>query len=161
MILPLYYRSEKQNFRGLVTYLGGQLRDGDNVFIQSAANIPGLLHYFKVDPGARHYHIPFFWIDPEKNELEAKISLTDRQKRFTICYSNSSFTRYITNENRLWIVVGKRAAKQTQEKFPFTLKGYFDGSFCNFRRFPTDASMYLFLWDPGSPDGKGIDLTIK
>ncbi len=26
VILPLYYRSEKQDFRGLVTYLKGQLR---------------------------------------------------------------------------------------------------------------------------------------
>lgn len=161
MILPLYYRSEKQDFRGLVTYLGGQIRDGDTVFVQSVANFPGLLHYFKVNPGSRHYNIPFYWIDSEKNEFESKISLTDLDKRFTICYSNSSFLPYITNENRLWIVVGKRAAKEIKEKYPFILKGYFDGTFCNFRRFPSDASMYLFLSDPKSPGERGIDLIIE
>jgi hypothetical protein len=37
------------------------------------------------------------------------------------------------------------------------LKGYFDGSFENYNRFPADASIYLFLWDPSSPNEKGIE----
>jgi len=41
------------------------------------------------------------------------------------------------------------------------LKGYFDGSFLNFNRFPTDASIYLFLLDPKSPGEKGIDMPIE
>jgi hypothetical protein len=41
------------------------------------------------------------------------------------------------------------------------LKGYFDGSFSHFRRFPSDASMYLFLWDPKSSGEKGIDIRIE
>jgi len=41
------------------------------------------------------------------------------------------------------------------------LKGYFDGSFLNLNRFPTDASMYLFLWDPKSPEERGIELPIE
>jgi uncharacterized membrane protein len=40
------------------------------------------------------------------------------------------------------------------------LKGYFDGSFASFRRFQDDASMYLFLSDPKSPEEKGIDMPI-
>jgi hypothetical protein len=47
------------------------------------------------------------------------------------------------------------------EKTPCVLKGYFDGSFLNFRRFPTDASIYLLLWDPGSPNEKGIDMSVE
>jgi len=41
------------------------------------------------------------------------------------------------------------------------LKGRFDGSVSNFRIFPSDASMYLFLWDSRSPGEKGIDMAIE
>jgi hypothetical protein len=44
---------------------------------------------------------------------------------------------------------------------PAVLKGFFDGSFVNFDRFPRDASIYLFLWDPKDPDERGIDIPIK
>jgi hypothetical protein len=44
---------------------------------------------------------------------------------------------------------------------PAVLKGFFDGSFANFDRFPRDASIYLFLWDPKSPKEKGIDMPIE
>jgi hypothetical protein len=44
---------------------------------------------------------------------------------------------------------------------PAVLKGYFDGSFLNHDRFPADGSLYLFLWDPRSPNEKGIDLPIE
>jgi hypothetical protein len=47
------------------------------------------------------------------------------------------------------------------EKTPCVLKGYFDGSFLNFRRFPTDASIYLLLWDPRSTNEKGIDIPLE
>ena len=36
VILPLYYRSEKQDYRGLVTYLKSQLRDGDKIIVGNA-----------------------------------------------------------------------------------------------------------------------------
>jgi len=62
---------------------------------------------------------------------------------------------------RLWLVVGKVKAREMSKHRPFVLKGFFDGSFLNFDRFPTDASMYLFLWDPSSPEEKGIDLRIE
>mgnify|MGYP006268367623 CR=1 FL=1 len=48
-----------------------------------------------------------------------------------------------------------------KENSPAALKGYFDGSFLNFNKFPMDASMYLFLWDPSSPDEKGMDMPIE
>jgi hypothetical protein len=61
----------------------------------------------------------------------------------------------------LWIVSDKKNAKRFKEEVPCVFKGYFDGSFLNFNRFPTDVSMYLFLWDPNSPDEKGIDMPIE
>jgi len=58
-------------------------------------------------------------------------------------------------------VVGKYKAKELNMGSPAVFKGYFDGSFLNFSRFPTDASIYLFLWDPSSPNEKGIDLPME
>jgi hypothetical protein len=55
-------------------------------------------------------------------------------------------------------VVGKEAAEEMRKKYPYVLKGYFDGSFSFFRKFPSQASMYLFLWDPGSPKGEGLNM---
>jgi hypothetical protein len=57
--------------------------------------------------------------------------------------------------------VGKRRAKEINKDSPAVLKGYFDGSFLNMARFPTDAPIYLFLWDPRSPHEKGIDAPIE
>jgi hypothetical protein len=56
--------------------------------------------------------------------------------------------RYLTESNRVWIVANKEAAKKIKERFQCDMKGFFDGSFLNFTRFPTDASLYLLLWDP-------------
>jgi hypothetical protein len=58
-------------------------------------------------------------------------------------------------------VVSKWGAKKIKEGSPCVFKGYFDGSFLNFNRFPDEASMYLFLWDPNSPAEKGIDMPIE
>jgi hypothetical protein len=60
----------------------------------------------------------------------------------------------------LWIVADKKNAKLLQESLPCVLKGYFDGSVLNLNRFPTDASVFLFLWDPSSPNEKGVDLSL-
>jgi hypothetical protein len=57
--------------------------------------------------------------------------------------------------------VGEWFGKKLKEESPCVLKGYFDGSFLNFTRFPIDASFYLFLWDIQSPQEKGIDLPIE
>jgi mannosyltransferase len=160
IILPFYYRGEKQDFRGLVNYLNHQLRDGDKVFVGTFTYIPGILHYFKVDPGKRHYVIPYSWKEPGK-VFEFKVSLVSQHKNFTIYHSNIPYAQYVADGNRLWIVIGKEAAKEIKKNVPCILKGYFDGSFSNFRRFPSDASMCLFLWDPRSPDEKGIDIPIK
>jgi hypothetical protein len=84
-----------------------------------------------------------------------------KNKIFTIYHSKMCCTQYVSDGNRLWIIAKKSAAKKITKDSPCVLKGYFDGSFLNFHRFPTDASMYLFLWDPQSPDEKGIDLPIE
>jgi hypothetical protein len=161
IILPLYYRAEKQDFRGLVNYLNSQLRDGDKILVGTFTYIPGMLHYFRVEPKKRHYFIPYSWITPGK-EFEFKISLNSQNRNFHIYHSNIPYNRYVADGNRLWIVIGKGPAAEEAMKIPScVLKGYFDGRFSMFRRFPSDASMYLFLWDPQSPGQKGIDIPTK
>ena len=159
-ILPLYYRAEKQDFRGLVSYLESHLRDGDKIYVKSIAYIPGMLHYFRIYPESRHYDFPV-WLDHSQNEIVAKVSIAGPDKKFTIHFSSSCCAQYLANGNRLWMVVGKPAVKEIREKTPGVLKGFFDGSVSCFRRFPSDASMYLFLYDPKSPEEKGIDLPIE
>ncbi len=160
MTLPLYYRAEKQDFRGLVNYLNTQLRDEDKIIVGSFAYIPGLLHYFKLEPQERHYAIPYSWIVPGK-EYEFKIALVSQGRRFSIHHSNIPYSRYSADQTRFWIVVGKDAAKEIKKRYPYLLKGHFDGSYSFFRRFPSDASMYLFIWDPSAPHDKGTSMAIE
>jgi hypothetical protein len=159
VLLP-YYRSEKQDFRGLVNYLDAHIRSGDRIVSGTFTYIPGILHYFNVLPVNRHYVIPFSWKDPRKL-FEFKVSLISQERRFSIHHSNIPYKDYAEDGNRVWILVGKESAKIIKKSYPCVLKGYFDGSFANFRRFPSDASMYLFLWDPQSPGEKGIDMPVE
>lgn len=159
VILPLYYRSEKQDMRALVTYLKGQLRNGDKIFVETTGYMPGILHYFRIYPPGRHHVAPFRRVS--ENEVEHQISFIYQNKTITLYHSNVCCTQYVADGSRLWIVVGKWVAQKIKEESPSVLKGYFDGSFLNFTRFPVDASIYLFLWDPKSPDEKGIDLPIE
>jgi hypothetical protein len=159
VILPLYYRSEKQDYRGVVTYLKGQLKDGDKIIVGNVLYISVMLHYFGVHTEGRHQIIPVWKVSEQ--EFEHRMSLVYKNIRFTIIYSKSYWFKYLMDGNRLWIVADKRNAKMIMQNFPCPLKGYFDGSFLNFNRFPDDASIYLFLWDPKSPDEKGIDIPIE
>jgi uncharacterized membrane protein len=159
VILPLYYRHEKQDFRGLVNYLKGQLREGDKVFVESFGDIPGILHYFGIYPEGRH-QIATYWKYSDKI-LGVEKSFLYKNKIFMIYYTKTCCTQYVADGSRLWIILKKIAAKKIINGSPCVLKGYFDGSFLNFNRFPTDASIYLFLWDPRSPDEKGIDMPIE
>jgi len=143
-----------------VNFLNSQLRDGDKIFVGTFTYIPGILHYFKVYPQNRHYDIPYSWINPGK-EFEFKVSLISQDRGFNIYHSNIPYGQYVADGSRLWIVVGKGGEGDIQKKLPCALKGYFDGSFAHFRRFPSDASMYLFLYDPLSPNEKGIDMPIE
>jgi hypothetical protein len=156
VILPLYYRSEKQDFRGLVTYLKNHLREGDKIFIGSIGYIPGILHYFEAYPEDRH-HIFGFRNDPEK-DFELGMNFVHKNRIFTIYQSKTCCAQYVADGSRLWIIVGKDFAKEIEKGLPSGLKAYFDGSFANFGRLPTDESIYLFLWDPLSPDEKGIQI---
>jgi hypothetical protein len=160
IILPLYYRAEKQDFRGLVTYLRSQLREGDKIFVQSIAYIPGILHYFRTIPKERHYFIPFKWKDSGK-EVEFEKSFVYENRTYKIYSSSECCAQYVVDGSRLWIITEKGAAKRLKESYPVVLMGYFDGSFANFRRFPSDASMFLLLWDPQGLNEKGIDMPIE
>jgi len=159
VILPLYYRSEKQDYRGLVNYLEGQLQDGDKIVVGNVPYIGVMLHYFGVYPVGRHYAIPARIVS--NGEIEHRMPLLYRNIKFTITYSRSHWFEYLKDGSRLWIVADKKNAKLIMERMPCPLKGYFDGSYMNMVRFPSDVSMYLFLWDPNSPDEKGIDMPIE
>jgi len=159
VILPFYYYAEKEDFRGLVNYLKGQLQEGDKLFDSDMAYTPGTLHYFGVYPEGRHYSIPYFKIS--ENEIEFRKSFIFQNKKYTIYYSKTCCARYVADGNRLWIITGERTAKKLKGNSPAVLKGYFDGSFLNFNKFPTDASIYLFLYDPKSPGEKGMDMLIE
>jgi uncharacterized membrane protein len=159
VILPLYYRSEKQDYRGLVNYLKSQLRGGDKVIVGNVPYMGVMLHYFEIYPAGRHYTIPARIVS--NGELEHRMTLIYRNIRFTIIYSKSHWFEYLKDGSRLWIVADKENAKFIMERMPCPLKGYFDGSFMNMVRFPSDVSIYLFLWDPKSPDEKGIDMPIE
>jgi hypothetical protein len=149
IILPLYYRSEKQNFRGLVAYLNDQIRDGDKIIVANASDILGILHYFKVYPTNRHYSIPFRRVS--EKEIEYRTTLIGDDKTFMISHSKTYWNQYVQEGTRLWLVVGEIDKKKFEKYTPFVLKGYFDGSFLNCHKFPDDVSMFLFLWDPKSP----------
>ena len=159
VILPFYYRAEKQNFRGLVTYLKNQIREGDKIYVISESYMPGILHYFGIYPEGRKY-VATPWKDSE-NRIGFKISFPYQNKMFTIYQSKGCCIQYVEDGSRLWIITPKGMAKKIKNDSPCILKGYFDGSFLNFSSFPVDASLYLFLWDPKSTGEKGIDLPIE
>jgi hypothetical protein len=159
VILPFYYRAEKEDFRGLANYLKSQLREGDKLFDSDMVYGTGILHYFGVYPKTRHYEIPYYKVS--ENEIEFRRSFIFQNRSYTIYYSRTCCAQYIADGSRVWIIAGKITAKKIKENSPLVLKGYFDGSFLNFNKFPTDASMYLFLWDPKSPGEKGIEMLIE
>lgn len=156
LMLPFYYRSEKQDYRGLVNYLKTQIRDGDKVIVGNVPYIGVMLHFWGIYPTERHYAIPSRIVS--NGEIEHFINLVYRNIRFSIIYSRSHWFEYLKDGSRLWIVSDKENAKTIMKKMPCPLKGYFDGSFMNMVRFPSDVSLYLFLWDPSSPDEKGIEI---
>jgi hypothetical protein len=159
VILPIYYRSEKQDFRGLVNYLTGHIRAEDKVIVSPKLYIRGLLYYFGIDLSEnRDYLLSQRRVS--EDETEYSISLFYKGNKFTISHSKTYWNRYIANGERVWLVVDKNTAKEIKKVYPFTLQGYFDGSVLNLDRFPTDVSMYLLLWDPEAPEEKGIDIPI-
>jgi hypothetical protein len=158
IILPLYYRSEKQDFKGLVAYLKTHLKEGDKIFISELAYFPPILHYFGSYPEKRHHLVPY-WLS--SGVIEHRKSFIYRNRKFTIYHSTVCCSQLAAGGNRVWIIVGKPNAKALKENNPAVFKGYFDGSFLNFNRFPTEASLYLFLWDPSSPNERGIDMPIE
>jgi hypothetical protein len=159
LILYPYYRSEKEDFRSLVNYLKNHLRQGDKLLDIDIAFTPGILHYFGILPESRLYTI--FLHKVSENESELITPFTYQGRKYMIYFSKNASDRYISEGGRVWIIAGRRSAKEIQKKSKCVLKGYFDGSFLNFDRFPTDASFYLFLCDPKSPEEKAIDMLIE
>jgi hypothetical protein len=160
IILPLYYRSEKQDFRGLAHYLMGHIQNGDEIIVGGETYFLGLLHYFGIEPPkGRRYLLSYRKVS--ENETEYFVPLIYKGKKFTISNSKTYWIQYVAEGNRVWVAVNKMTAKEIKKNYPFALKAYFDGSFLNLIRFPTDASIYLLLWDPSSPEEKGIDKAIE
>jgi hypothetical protein len=159
VILPLYYRSEKQDTRGLVSYLKGHLKGGDKIFLELDPLTPAILHYFGSHP--KHRHHLYTGQNISEKEIEFQTAFIFKNTPFIIYHQRTCCDRYVADGSRLWIIVGKSAAKKLKEGSPSVLKGYFDGSFLTISRFPTDGSLYLFLWDPKSPSEKGIDMPIE
>lgn len=161
VILPFYYKSEKQDFRSLANYLKNHLRPGDNIFYGHGVYIPGILHYLGIYPSHkdRHYRVSFSKMDG--GDMEYFITFIYKNNQHTIFYSKHCCLRYILPGGRLWIAVPKNSASTLTQEPPFVFKGFFDGSFLNFTQFPFDASIYLFLWDPSSPNEKGIDFPFE
>ncbi len=161
VILPFYYQSQKQDLRGLVSYLKGHFQDGDKMFLGGMTFFTGVFHYFGIYPKGRLLDLTM-WKDSEGGVEFIMMPISDGKKNIRVYYSRTCCGQYIADGSRLWIVVGgKQAAAEIMKNSPAVLKGYFDGSFLNFNRFPTDASIYLFLWDPKSPHEKGIDMPIE
>jgi uncharacterized membrane protein len=159
VILPLYYQSEKEDYRGLVTYLKGQLREGDRIFVTSNRHLLGILHYFGVYPEGRHYLFPFRrYAD---GGIEFNVPFIYKDKTFIIDHSKTCCSQYVFDKNRLWIVAGRDSFKEFSKYPLFVLKGYFDGSFLNLTKFPEDASMYLLLLDPKSTGENGIKIPVE
>ena len=159
VILPLYYRSEKQNFKGLVGYLKGQLRVGDKILDLETMSTLGILHYFGANPEKRHFILDSLKLTEKGFEYTKAFIYQNR--KFTIYHSKDCCSQYMEKGSRLWIITGNSIAKTLRENTSIVFKAYFDGSFSSFGRFPTDASMYLFLWDPESRDEKGMDMPIE
>jgi hypothetical protein len=159
VILPLYYRSEKQDTRGLVSYLKGHLEAGDKIFLELDPLTPAILHYFGSHP--KHRHHLYTGQKISEKEIEFQTPFVFKNRTFIIYHQRTCCDRYVSDGSRLWIIVGKSTARKLKESSPSVLKGYFDGSFLTIARFPTDGSLYLFLWDPQSPGEKGIDMPIE
>jgi hypothetical protein len=161
IILPLYYKSEKMNLRGLVNYLRAELKEGDKIFDSTTgmALMPGMLHYFRTYPKGRQY---IYTVQKySDNEIEFTKSFTYQDKQFTIYHSSTCCNQYIKDGARLWFITDKIIAGKLKNIPAFIPKGFFDGSYLNLYRFPSDACIYLFLLDPKSPDERRLDLPIE
>ena len=158
-LLRLYYGSEKQDFRGVANYLKKEIQDGDSIIVLSVEYFPGILHYLGVYPNGRHYRIPCRTVS--ENELEYRLPLVIENRDFVISCSKKYWLQYALEGSRLWFVLNKTAAEKEKGNPSCILKGRFDGSFLNLNRFPTDASMYLFLWGPESQERRGIDVSVQ
>lgn len=156
VILPLYYKSQKQDFKSLVHFLKTQLRPGDKIFDGDRIYTPGILFYFGIDPVSHHYTAR---IDKQGGKVVGlKRPFYYNNNEYIIYYSNTCCEQYIADGSRLWIVVGKSGRLEVEKNLSCKRMGYFDGSFLNYNKFPADASMYLFLCDPSPSNQNRKDI---
>ena len=159
LILSYYYRSEKMDFKSLAVYLKANLRERDKIFVVSPALMPGILHYFGNIPIGRQ---DILYPIAESGEIMGYYSpLVYEHSIYSMYYSKKCCNQYVADGNRLWIIVFKQLAKDFKKGSPAVLKESFNGKVLNLHRFPTDASMYLFLWDPKLPKEDGVDIPIE
>jgi uncharacterized membrane protein len=110
MLLPLYYRSEKMDFRG-------HLQEGDKIFVMTTSLMPGILHYLGGLPAAGRRHT----VDPilESGKIVGyQIPFYSQGKLATLLYSKTCCNQHVASGNRLWIVVFKWKGKEMKVLSP-------------------------------------------
>lgn len=160
LVLPIYYRSEKQDFRGLVKYLVNHVQDGDKIVVFPKIYMRGILYYFGIRLNEDRDYL-FEYRKVSQNEIEYYMPLSYQNKRFILSNSKSYWNRYILEGDRVWLITDKELATKVAKAYPVSQIGYFDGSVHNLEKFPTDVSMYLLLLDPKIPKQDGREVFIK
>jgi len=115
MILPFYYRAEKQDVRGLVTYLKGNLQEGDKIFLEDDPLTTAVLHYLELTRNID--------INPTRSRRFQKMTF-ELQTPFV--YGNRTFTIYhyrpvVTDTLQTEVGSGSLSAKgrrKSSEKVP-------------------------------------------
>jgi uncharacterized membrane protein YcgQ (UPF0703/DUF1980 family) len=95
VILPFYYHTQKQDYRGLVLFLKPHFRSGDKIFDGDRMHTLGILHYFGVYPENRHYVARF--TEFQGKTIGLRKEFVYRNEVFTIYYSNTCCNQYIAD----------------------------------------------------------------
>ena len=152
VILPLYYRAERQNFRGLVSYLKGQLRKGDKLFDSDMAYTPGILHYFGVYPEKRHYEIPYYKVS--ENEIELGNLLFFKTETIQSTIPVPVVTDILPMEAGYGLLQGKRR-EEDQREFSLCFKRVLRWKFSQFQQISDRCFPVSFPLGPQIPRREG------
>jgi hypothetical protein len=114
-LLPLYYRSEKQDYRRLATFLKLHLQEGDKI-IDADGRLVGLLYYLGVPVQGRFYFLDYRKFTQE--ETEFRKSFVYQNRVFTIYYSKTCCSQYLGDGKRLWILAERESAEWLKENTP-------------------------------------------
>jgi len=72
LILLLYYHFQKQNFKGFVNYLDN-IHNGDNIFVRTKTDLPGILLFFGASARGRHYAIISIGATRKRNGIQDRL----------------------------------------------------------------------------------------